>query len=261
MKPLINIRFLADVAFRRVAFTLAPLTVAALAPVATMASQPAPLTDRPFSKTQLFCSNLPWSVNGQMLRASFEKHGEVTDAFVAHNGRSSRGFGYVTFKEPASAASALSKAQTDGVSLGEDDRSREIRVEMARERPGPRPEPRGDRGATPREEATPRGERRDQGDKTPRAANGDKPGKGDGGRGAKGEGSKGAGKGEGSGRGGRGRGEGRGGDASGRRGGRGEGRGEGRGRGRGDGSAPSAADALPAPPPPAPTEEEESSES
>jgi len=27
---------------------------------------PAPLTERPFSKTQLFCSNLPWSVNGKV---------------------------------------------------------------------------------------------------------------------------------------------------------------------------------------------------
>ena len=30
------------------------------------------LTERPFSKTQLFCSNLPWSVNGKMLRSAFE---------------------------------------------------------------------------------------------------------------------------------------------------------------------------------------------
>ena len=54
------------------------------------------LQERPFSKTQLFCSNLPWSVNTKMLRATFEVHGEVLDAFVAYNGRSSRGFGYVT---------------------------------------------------------------------------------------------------------------------------------------------------------------------
>ena len=35
------------------------------------------LQERPFSQTQLFCSNLPWSVNGKMLRQSFEVHGEV----------------------------------------------------------------------------------------------------------------------------------------------------------------------------------------
>ena len=93
----------------------------------------APLTERPFSKTQLFCSNLPWSVNGkvclffafthmqnlknslctQMLRQAFEEHGEVVDAFVAYNGRSSRGFGYVTFKNPQDATAAL-KAQQEG---------------------------------------------------------------------------------------------------------------------------------------------------
>merc|ERR1719498_1009201 len=99
-------------------------------------STPAPLQERPFSKTQLFCSNLPWSVNGKMLKAAFEVHGEVTDAFVAYNGRSSRGFGYVTFKEAAGATSAA--ATMNGTCLGDDDQSREIRVEMARERPGPR---------------------------------------------------------------------------------------------------------------------------
>ena len=112
-----------------------------------------------------------------MLRQAFEVYGEVTDAFVAYNGRSSRGFGYVTFKEAAGAALAVScrgpppppppslvrrvvslarraqpaaaapppRAQVEkmnGQPLGDDDRSREIRVEMARERPGPRPEPR-----------------------------------------------------------------------------------------------------------------------
>merc|ERR1719197_393728 len=104
------------------------------------------LSERPFSKTQLFCSNLPWSVNGKILRQAFEKHGEVIDAFVAYNGRSSRGFGYVTFKEATGASAAV--AAMNGVPLGDDDRSREIRVEMARERPGPRPEPK-DRGDRP----------------------------------------------------------------------------------------------------------------
>ena len=78
-----------------------------------------------------------------MLRQAFEPHGEVIDAFVAYNGRSSRGFGYVTFKEAAGATAALAQATKDGVHLGDEERSREIRVEMARERPGPRPEPRG----------------------------------------------------------------------------------------------------------------------
>merc|ERR1719310_2423269 len=127
----------------------------------------APLTERPFSKTQLFCSNLPWSVNGKMLRQAFEEHGEVVDAFVAYNGRSSRGFGYVTFKNPQDATAAL-KAQQEGnvVSLGEEERAREIRVEMARERPGPRPEPRERTG-----ERTPR-EGGDRSDRQPRTREG-----------------------------------------------------------------------------------------
>jgi len=33
------------------------------------------LTDRPVSKTQIFCSNLPWSVNGKILRTAFEARG------------------------------------------------------------------------------------------------------------------------------------------------------------------------------------------
>ena len=73
-----------------------------------------------------------------MLRQFFEVHGEVTDAFVAYNGRSSRGFGYVSFKAAEGAAAAV--AQMNGQPLGDEDRSREIRVEMARERPGPRPD-------------------------------------------------------------------------------------------------------------------------
>jgi hypothetical protein len=33
------------------------------------------LQDRPLSKTQIFCSNLPWSINGKMLRQAFEVRG------------------------------------------------------------------------------------------------------------------------------------------------------------------------------------------
>ena len=120
----------------------------------------ASLQDRPYSTTQLFCSNLPWSVNGKMLRQFFEVHGEVTDAFVAYNGRSSRGFGYVTFKAPEGASAAV--AQMNGMPLGDEDRSREIRVEMARERPGPRPEPK-DRSERPRGENGGKGEGRGEG--------------------------------------------------------------------------------------------------
>ena len=111
----------------------------------------------------------------QMLRQAFEEHGEVIDAFVAYNGRSSRGFGYVTFKNPPDAAAAL-KAQQDGnvVSLGEEERAREIRVEMARERPGPRPEPR---------ERTSDRAPREGGERSDRPARAPRDGEGRGGRG------------------------------------------------------------------------------
>ena len=46
----------------------------------------------------------------QLLRTAFEVYGEVTDAFVAYNGRSSRGFGYVTFKDDKAASKAVSSS-------------------------------------------------------------------------------------------------------------------------------------------------------
>ena len=42
-----------------------PLPPTLCAPLLSMADAKA-LHDRPFSKTQLFCSNLPWSVNGKV---------------------------------------------------------------------------------------------------------------------------------------------------------------------------------------------------
>jgi RNA recognition motif-containing protein len=160
-----------------------------------------------------------------MLRQAFELHGEVIDAFVAYNGRSSRGFGYVTFKEGPAAAAALAASQKDGVHLGDEERSREIRVEMARERPGPRPEPRDRSERTPRD-----GDRSDR----PRREGGR--GDSEGGRG--GRGGRGRGRGEDDG----GRGEGR----SQRRprssrGKGGEGEGEGKAKAKGDGLADSVA--------------------
>ena len=182
----------------------------------------AALQERPFSQTQLFCSNLPWSVNGKLLRQHFEVHGEVTDAFVAYNGRSSRGFGYVTFKEAKGAAAAV--ATMNGMPLGDEDRSREIRVEMARERPGPRPEPK---------ERTERPVSRENGGRGEGRGGEGRGGEGHGaGRGRGGRGSEGRGVGEG-----RGGGEGCGGGKDGaegdrRRRGKGKGEGEAGGRGK-----------------------------
>jgi len=61
------------------------------------------------------------------------EHGEVIDAFVAYNGRSSRGFGYVTYKEAGPADVAVREMNGKPIAEAEgDDRKREIRVEMAR---------------------------------------------------------------------------------------------------------------------------------
>ena len=190
----------------------------------------AALGERPFSQTQLFCSNLPWSVNGKILRQEFERHGEVLDAFVAYNGRSSRGFGYVTFKDGKAAAAAVESM--NGASLGDDDRSREIRVEMARERPGPRPEPK-DRAERPRGD----------GDAARGRGRGDGRGAGDG-RGGDGRGRGGRSDGRGDGRGGGG---GRGDDAGSRNRSRGRGRGDEGGKEVGDASVGEEKPAKPAP--------------
>ena len=178
--------------------------------VTTDAEKVQPLQERPFSKTQLFCSNLPWSVNGKMLREAFEEHGEVVDAFVAYNGRNSRGFGYVAFKEASAAAAAC--AQMNGVSLGDGERRMEIRVEMARERPprGERSAPSEDRGRGrgSGERSTPRETPRENGGESRRS---DGRGSGAGGRG------RGRGDSDGDSRRGRSRGGGRGGRGSGER--------------------------------------------
>lgn len=178
------------------------------------------LQERPFSKTQLFCSNLPWSVNGKLLRTAFEVYGEVTDAFVAYNGRSSRGFGYVTFKDDKAASKAIIALETDGL-LIDGEPERKIRVEMARERPGPRPQP-----GAPRPNSARDGGSSDRPQRTtPRdgesKGGGEGGRKGDGGRGGRGAGGRG-GRGGGDGDGGRGR-ERRGRGRDGEGGGKGEG--------------------------------------
>jgi len=219
---------------------------------------PVALTDRPVSKTQLFVSDLAWSVNEKILRTAFEKHGEIIDCFVAYNGRSSRGFGYVTFKDGASAASAVKEmhgirlgappvpgdgAPTDVGEDGEARGTRVIRVEMARERPADRPRPADGAGG--------------------RGGGGAGRGKGEGGKGHRGdadEDRRGRG-GRGEGRGGRGEGRGRGKGEGGKgEGDAGRGRG-GRGRTEGEHAPPPRADPAPPAPQPVVSAVEETSES
>jgi len=56
------------------------------------------------SQTQVYVSNLPTGASSERLQAAFEKFGEISDAFIPHRG--SR-FGFVDFKEPASATKAM----------------------------------------------------------------------------------------------------------------------------------------------------------
>ena len=83
---------------------------------------------------RLFVGGLSWNTSDQGLQDAFTEFGEVADAKVITDrdtGRS-RGFGFVTFEDPAAADAAM--AAMDGTNLD----GRTIRVNEAR--------PRGDRG-------------------------------------------------------------------------------------------------------------------
>lgn len=82
---------------------------------------------------KLFVGSLSWNTNDVELRQAFEGFGEVTDAKVISDretGRS-RGFGFVTFADAASADTAMQ--QMNGSLLD----GRTINVNEAQER-GPR---------------------------------------------------------------------------------------------------------------------------
>ncbi|MFH1468964.1 MAG: RNA-binding protein [Pseudomonadota bacterium] len=80
---------------------------------------------------KLFVGGLAWGTDDQALAAAFEAHGTIVEAKVIADrdtGRS-RGFGFVTFSDSASAAAAV-KAM-DGTELD----GRSIRVNVAEEKP------------------------------------------------------------------------------------------------------------------------------
>ncbi|MBN1433846.1 hypothetical protein JW921_03745 [Candidatus Fermentibacterales bacterium] len=80
--------------------------------------------------TKLFVGSLSWETTDQSLAEAFSAHGEVTEAKVImdrQTGRS-RGFGFVTFADEASARAAkdaMNNAMIDG---------RPIRVDFAMEK-------------------------------------------------------------------------------------------------------------------------------
>lgn len=69
--------------------------------------------------TKLFVGSLPWSVDDEALKKTFEGHGTVVSAKVIHDRESgrSRGFGFVEMETPEEAKSAieaLNDSEIDG---------------------------------------------------------------------------------------------------------------------------------------------------
>ncbi|MBT8377984.1 MAG: RNA-binding protein [Ignavibacteria bacterium] len=64
--------------------------------------------------TKLFVGSLPWSVNDEELKETFEKHGTVVSAKVVtdRDTRRSRGFGFVEMESSSDADNAM-KALND----------------------------------------------------------------------------------------------------------------------------------------------------
>ena len=60
--------------------------------------------------TKLFVGSLPWSVNDEELKETFEKHGPVISAKVIEDRetRRSRGFGFVEMESSSDATNAIS---------------------------------------------------------------------------------------------------------------------------------------------------------
>ena len=69
--------------------------------------------------TKLFVGSLPWSVNDQKLKETFEQHGSVLSAKIImdRDTNKSRGFGFVEMENSADASKAikaLNETEIDG---------------------------------------------------------------------------------------------------------------------------------------------------
>jgi RNA recognition motif-containing protein len=69
--------------------------------------------------TKLFVGSLPWSVNEEKLKETFEKHGSVLSAKIIldRDTQRSRGFGFVEMENPTDATKAikaLNESEIDG---------------------------------------------------------------------------------------------------------------------------------------------------
>ena len=93
-------------------------------------------------KKKLYVGNLPWGLNNDSLKELFAAYGEVVEAVVITDRMSgrSKGFGFVTFADEASAEKAVAEMHEKPVD------GRNIIVNVARPR-----EERSDRGGFRRE--------------------------------------------------------------------------------------------------------------
>ncbi|MFZ2323599.1 MAG: RNA-binding protein [Ignavibacteriaceae bacterium] len=69
--------------------------------------------------TKLFVGSLPWSVNDEKLKETFEKHGTVLSAKIVTDRETnrSRGFGFVEMESSSDASNAiraLNESEIDG---------------------------------------------------------------------------------------------------------------------------------------------------
>ncbi|MBK7229832.1 MAG: RNA-binding protein [Ignavibacteriales bacterium] len=72
--------------------------------------------------TKLFVGSLPWSVNDQKLKETFEQHGTVVSAKIImdRDTNKSRGFGFVEMENSSDASKAikaLNETEIDGRSI------------------------------------------------------------------------------------------------------------------------------------------------
>jgi RNA recognition motif-containing protein len=72
--------------------------------------------------TKLFVGSLPWSVNDEKLKQTFEKHGAVVSAKIImdRDTNKSRGFGFVEMENSSDASKAikaLNETEIDGINI------------------------------------------------------------------------------------------------------------------------------------------------
>ena len=90
-------------------------------------------------QNKIYVGNLPWSMNDESLKELFSQFGEITEAIIIMDRQTNRskGFGFVTFADDASAQRAVEEMSEKEIE------GRKITVSIAR----PREERRNDHGS------------------------------------------------------------------------------------------------------------------